>query len=64
MEIFQQSDIMQKINVGWHKKNRMPKNPTIEQRIEWHLEHHKHCNCRIIPEELSEEIKKRNIKPR
>jgi hypothetical protein len=54
---------MKKINAEWHRKNRMPKNPTIEQRIEWHLEHQKHCNCRSnIPEKLLEEMRKRNIK--
>jgi len=55
---------MQKINTEWHKKNRMPKNPTIEQRIEWHLKHHKHCSCRPIPEKLLKELKKRNIEPK
>ena len=52
---------MQKLNAEWHRKNRIPKNPTIEQRIEWHLEHQKHCKCRPIPEKLFMEMKKRNI---
>jgi hypothetical protein len=34
-----------KINVQWHNANRMPKNPTHEQRMRWHLEHSKNCNC-------------------
>jgi len=55
-------DTMQRINVEWHKKNKMPKNPTIEQRIEWHLEHQKHCRCRSIPEKLLDEMKRGNIK--
>jgi len=50
------------MNKEWHLKNAMPKNPTIEQRIEWHLEHQKKCSCRPIPEKLAEEIKKRGIK--
>jgi hypothetical protein len=54
-------ETMNKINAEWHMKNKMPKNPTIEQRIEWHLEHIKHCKCRGIPEKLLEEMKKRNI---
>ncbi len=50
-----------KINVEWHEKNQMPKNATIEQRIEWHMEHLRHCNCRTdFPEKLKEEMKKRN----
>lgn len=53
---------MGKINKEWHLKNKMPKNPTVEQRIDWHLNHLKHCQCRTdIPEKLKEEMKKRNI---
>jgi hypothetical protein len=50
---------MMKINAKWHKENRMLKNPTIEQRIEWHIEHQKNCSCRPIPDKLLEEMKKR-----
>jgi hypothetical protein len=53
---------MKKINAAWHAKNRMSKNPTIEQRIAWHLEHQKHCSCRPITGKLLEEMKKRNVK--
>jgi hypothetical protein len=47
------------VNAEWHLANKMPKNPTLEQRIAWHLEHQKHCHCRKIPSKLLEEIKKR-----
>jgi hypothetical protein len=50
-----------KINKEWHLKNVMPKNPTIEQRIKWHIEHARKCKCREIPPKLLEEIRKRNI---
>lgn len=50
------------INAKWHKQNRMPKNPTIEQRIKWHLEHQKHCECRPIPGKLFKEMKKRKLR--
>lgn len=33
----------------WHQQNRMPKNPTPQERVEWHVEHAKHCRCRPIP---------------
>jgi hypothetical protein len=49
------------INEEWHRKNRMPRNPTVEQRIEWHLEHQKNCSCRPIPRKLSEEMERRGI---
>ena len=49
-----------KINRKWHEKNRMPKNPSLEQRIRWHLEHSKDCACRPIPQRLLTEIEKRS----
>lgn len=42
----------------WHLAHRMPKNATLEQRIAWHKEHVKNCNCRPMPRKLLEEIKK------
>ena len=48
-----------KLNKEWHLAHRMPKNATIEERIEWHLEHSKNCACRPIPDKLKAEIKKR-----
>jgi hypothetical protein len=50
-----------KLNAAWHQQHRMPKNATIEERIEWHLEHKKNCACRDIPIKLKEEINKRGI---
>lgn len=50
-----------KINKEWHLSHPMPKNATVEKRIEWHLEHHKKCDCREIPHSLMLEIKKRGI---
>ncbi|HRI22439.1 MAG TPA: hypothetical protein PLA68_15865 [Panacibacter sp.] len=51
-----------KLNKEWHMAHAMPKNPSIEQRIQWHLEHLKNCNCRNdIPEKLKAEMRKRNI---
>jgi hypothetical protein len=34
--------VKSKLNVEWHKQNRMPAKATIDQRIAWHIEHHKH----------------------
>lgn len=51
-----------KMNKEWHLANRMPKNPTTDQRIAWHLEHKKNCACRDIPETLKTEIRKRKKK--
>jgi hypothetical protein len=35
----------------------MQKNPSLQQRIEWHLEYYKNCFCRDIPPRLKEEMK-------
>jgi hypothetical protein len=50
-----------KLNAEWHQQHRMPKNPTEEQRIAWHIEHAKHCACREMSEKLKAEIKKRKL---
>ena len=50
-----------KINADWHSKNKMPKNPSLNQRIEWHLAHAKNCTCRPIDGKIWEEIKKRKL---
>lgn len=50
------------INKEWHEKNKMPKNPTFDQRVKWHLEHQKNCSCRKISEKLAEELTRRGIK--
>jgi len=50
-----------KINATWHLANKMPKNPTIDQKIKWHLSHAKNCSCRPLGGKILEEIKKREI---
>ncbi|MEW6723220.1 MAG: hypothetical protein AB1324_08200 [Candidatus Micrarchaeota archaeon] len=47
------------INRDWHMKNRMPKNPTLEQRLEWHRGHAKNCDCREMPESIRKELERR-----
>lgn len=51
-----------KLNKEWHFAHPMPKNPTLDQRIAWHIEHQKHCACRKIKGKLEEEMKKRYLK--
>jgi hypothetical protein len=45
------------INREWHEKNKMPKNPKVNQRMEWHIEHIKNCSCYPVSEKLKKEIK-------
>ena len=48
-------------NRAWHDAHRMPRNATLEQRIEWHLEHAVACRCREIPEGVKKALSDRNI---
>lgn len=50
-----------KINKEWHLANRMPRNPTPQQRLTWHLEHEKNCSCRKMPASMRAELEK-NLK--
>ena len=51
-----------KMNEGWHKLHPMPHHATTDQRIEWHLQHLQHCQCRTdLPQKLRVEITKRGI---
>ena len=43
---------MAEINRQWHVENRMPKNPTLAQRVEWHRAHAQACACRPVPPSL------------
>lgn len=53
---------MGKINVEWHKAHPMPKNPTEDQRLEWHLTHLKNCTCRTdLPQSVLATMKSRGI---
>ncbi|HZD60369.1 MAG TPA: hypothetical protein VE439_07950 [Anaerolineae bacterium] len=46
-------------NAEWHLKNTMPKNPTLDQRVRWHIEHARNCPCPSLDGEILEELKKR-----
>ncbi len=52
-----------KLNRAWHHEHRMPANATMEQRLEWHLDHVKCCGCRPIPAKIAEEMEKRGMSP-
>ncbi len=50
------------LNKKWHLTHTMPKNPSLDQRVKWHVEHARACSCREIPVSILKEIKKRKIK--
>ena len=37
---------------SWRARNRIPRNPTLRQRIFWHKRHQKHHSCRPVPPSL------------
>lgn len=49
-----------KLNKEWHQLNPMPKKPTLEERLAWHLEHSKNCECRKMPEKIAAKLLKKN----
>jgi hypothetical protein len=53
---------MGKINAEWHRANPMPKNPTMDQRLAWHVAHAAACACREeLPGSIVAEMKRRGM---
>lgn len=50
------------INAKWHLANKMPKNPSFDERLDGHVAHQKNCSCRALPPKLAEEIRRRKKK--
>jgi hypothetical protein len=50
----------QKTNARWHAAHRMPRNPSLEQRVSWHVAHAAHCACRPMPATVVAELKRRD----
>ena len=44
------------VNADWHRAHRMPKNPTFEQRLEWHRGHAANCDCRRPPPDIAKRL--------
>lgn len=49
------------INKEWHLANKMPDNPTLDQRVEWHVAHAHNCTCRRLSGPILDEIRRRGI---
>jgi uncharacterized protein YdhG (YjbR/CyaY superfamily) len=52
---------MSPVNAAWHEKNRMPRNASLEQRVQWHLQHADACACRMFPGSVVRELEARGI---
>jgi hypothetical protein len=49
------------INRQWHLDHKMPRNATLEQRLEWHVMHQANCNCRDMPDSIRRELEARGL---
>jgi hypothetical protein len=48
-----------KVNAAWHSLHKMPKNASLNDRINWHAAHMKNCSCRTqIHGKAANEMKK------
>lgn len=52
---------MKGLNRRWHEEHLMPKRPSNDQRIAWHLEHSQVCGCRPIPKGVLELMQVKGI---
>lgn len=44
------------LNRVWHEAHVLGRNPTAQQRLEWHLEHAEACGCRKLTDEMRERL--------
>jgi hypothetical protein len=52
---------MGKINKAWHQTHKLARNATLEQRIEWHIQHSAECGCRQPPPTIRAEMDRRGL---
>lgn len=50
-----------KIKREWHLAHPMPRNASLEQRLEWHAEHEVNCGCREMPSDMRKELEARGL---
>jgi hypothetical protein len=48
-------------NIEWHKKHQPPEDPTLAQRITFHIEHARRCPCSLNDNDILPELKKRYL---
>ncbi len=48
-------------NTDWHLKHKLTQHPTLDQRIEWHMQHVRRCPCPSQDDDIEEELKKRYL---
>jgi hypothetical protein len=54
-----------RINATWHEAHKMPSKATLDQRVEWHVEHLRECRCRTdLPVSIALELERRSGSPK
>jgi hypothetical protein len=51
----------QPLNRLWHAQHRLGSKASLDDRVQWHIEHAKACGCRPIPPPVLEEIERRGL---
>ena len=57
----QQVEFDRSPNTEWHLKHQLPNNPTLDQRVKWHIVHARRCPCPSQDQDLLEELQKRYL---
>ncbi|MFH1170956.1 MAG: hypothetical protein V1778_00225 [bacterium] len=47
-----------KLNTVRHYTHCLPKHPTLDERVAWHLRHTRNCQCRPLGGKILQEINK------
>jgi hypothetical protein len=51
----------QPLNRSWHEQHRLGTKASLDDRVQWHIEHAKVCGCRPIPPPVREEMERRGL---
>lgn len=50
-----------KLNRNWHLAHRLPRNATLQERLDWHVQHAANCACREMPPSIRKELEARGL---
>ncbi|MGN6486789.1 MAG: hypothetical protein ACTHLT_03065 [Devosia sp.] len=48
-----------KLNREWHLAHKLPRNASLEERLNWHMLHAENCQCREMPDTIRRELEAR-----
>jgi hypothetical protein len=58
---FSQLEFDSSPNTAWHSRHKLPENPTLDQRVKWHMKHARNCPCLPPDEDILAELKQRYL---